>query len=711
MHQATEERWEEARRVFAQRWRKQVLRRLLEYGAREDALPRVGEVVGGVTLEARLGAGGYGTVFRARRGDSLFAVKFLYLPQVGRRAVRELEVLLRLHHLRLVMVDGHGHHGHCPGFGPLFLYIVMGYVPGLPMDVWVERHNPVAPWCARAVLALAEQLGRAHAAGVVHRDVKPDNVVVGEGDGRPVLVDYGVGTFPGALRVTGGQVPGAAPFRCPEAWRFRREREEGELYEASARDDLWALGVLFYWLLTGTLPFEGESEQELEDAVLHGALVPPRERNPRVPQALSAVCARMLEKAPEARYPDVEAVCEALESALDGADASWEVPLCEAWGPDIATTRSEEEPGDVAVAVDLEGDLARHRRVLVLERERPRRGRPATTEAAAPASPPEVDAPLADEAEGLAPSAPAPSTVGDSVAEAVSAPVSWRARAVSWGARVWRRRTLALGVGSLLAAAHPYGVPEPFAEVSPPGRAVAVLTSPVAGFVPMPEVTPVAGQEVAPPWCALEGGRGAAPAWAAIPAPVASATLPEDSTRVKTSRKDSSTQEKQKKGTVGNVVARALCTATAGALAAGCPGAQVRPTPAPEACPPGALEAMKQLGIHTGDEVGSNFPGAHPGSWLVHEGPGAQLVLGEDLGKLEAGTVLMGRLLFGKERVYGRFTEARTPGGEAYPVCVEAWDYGSDYGRGLVYEPNPNGGPGTAVVNAGPHVQAVERFE
>jgi serine/threonine-protein kinase len=571
------------------------------------------------------------------------------------------------------------------------------------MDAWVERLNPAALWGARAVLELAEQLVVAHVAGVVHRDIKPDNVVVREGDGKPVLVDYGVGTFPGALKVTGGQVPGAVLYQAPEVWRFRREREAGEGYEASARDDLWALGVLFYWLLTGTLPFEGDTEQEVEDAVLHTPVVPPHERNPRVPRALSDVCVRLLEKAPEARPPDAEAVCEALESALAGADASWEVPLCEAWGPDTATTRHQEVPGDGAVRVDLERDLTRHRRVLAHERDRPRRGRPATTEGAAPEPSPDVDAPPASE----------PSTGGDAVTEAVRAPMPRRARAASWVAWVGRGRTLALGLGGLLAAAPPHSASEPFPGGSRPRKAVSVLTSPVASFLPMPEVTPGPGQEVAPPWCPLEGAGGAAPSWAAIPALVASATRPEDSTRVKTSRKDSSTQEKQQqKGTVRNAVAKALCTATVGALAAGCPGAQVRPTPAPEACPPGSLEAMKQLGIRTGDEVGSNFPGAEPGFWLVREGPGAQLMLGEPLGQLEPGTVLTGRLLFGKERVFGRFTEARRPGGQTYSVCVEAWDVGEEErGRGLVYEANPNGGPDTAMVNAGPHVKPVERFE
>jgi serine/threonine-protein kinase len=673
MREETAGRAEQQRQALARLLRRRLLQRLGRERAQEEFLPGLGEAVGGFTLEARLGAGSYGTVYRARRGDELYAVKLLYLPHAGPWPFRELEVLLRLHHARLVRVEAHGHHGHHPEAGPLFLYIVMGYVPGLSMDEYVERHNPAALWAARAVRALAAQLAVAHAVGVVHRDIKDDNVVVGE-DGGAVLVDFGVGTFPGALEVSRGRLPNVPPFRAPEAWRFLRERARGERYEASARDDLWALGVLLYGLLTGTRPFHGESEEEVEAAVLHTHPVPPHERNPRVPQALSAVCARMLEKEPGARYADAGAVGEALEAALAGADTSWEVPLCEAWAPDNATTRHEDG------WVDLEGAGVRHRRVVAHERERPRRGKPA---------PPEAEAPVPPLGEREAPAG----------AEAVPAVEDTAARAATWYARAWRGGWWALGVGALLAVPHSPRAPLPVASV--PARS-ATPASWVAWAL--------SGQEVASRWGPLEGGTGAAPSWATTSVPVARVTLPEDMS-VKTPPKDSSPQEKQRKqNPVLDAIAKALCTAAVGATAAGCPGAQVRDTPRPEECPAGSLEAMKQLGIHTGDEVGSKFPGTDPGFIIVHEGPGARLVLRAPLGQLEAGTVLTGRLLFG-ERVAGRFTEARTPRGDSYRVCLEAWSAWQGVAvRGLPRQPD-EGGPGTATVTTGPRLKAVERFE
>ncbi len=663
---AEERQRQEVARVPRRQW----LRRLGRRGAQEEFLPRLGEAVGGLTLEARLGAGGYGTVYRARRGDELFAVKLLYLPRTGAWAFRELEVLLRLHHAGLVRVEAHGHHGHHPEFGPLFLYLVMDYVPGLPLDEYVERHNPAARWAAGAALALAAQLSVAHAAGVVHRDIKADNVVVGEERGA-VLVDYGVGTFPGALSVSGGLFLASLSLRPPEAWRFFREAPLGARYEASARDDLWALGVLLYGLVTGTRPFHGESEEEVEAAVLDAPLVAPHERNPRVPRALSAVCVRLLEKEPGARYADAEAVALALEEALAGADASWEVPLCEAWGPDTATTRHEEGAG----WMNLEQSLARDRRLVAHARVRPRRGKPV------------------------------PSPVEEAAPRAVAAPEPSRARAGSRAARVWRETRWALSVGALLALAHPHVMSTPGpVEAAPP-------TSLVAALFPMLEVKSWSGQEVALPWCPLEGDGGAGPFWATTSALVARATLPED-TSVKTPRKDTGSQRKQSQtqNPGRNVLATALCTAAMGA--SGCTGAQVRDTPKPEACPAGSVETMRRLGIRTGEEAGSTFPGVVYEDFVtVREGPGARFVLDEPLGQLEAGTVVTGHLLFGRERVSGRFTEARTPGGDTYSVCLEAWGIGEGaFVRGLSRRPD-KGGSGTATVTAFPHLKAVERFE
>ena len=636
------------------------MRQLARPGARVERLPRVGDTVGGFLLEARLGSGSFGTVYRARRGDRLFALKLLYLPLAGAWAWRELEVVLRLHHVGLLGVECHGQHGAQPDGGPLFLYIVTDYVPGQSLEAWAEHTNPTARQVVQAVGGLTAQLVLAHSVGVVHRDLKPDNVVVRGEDGQPVLVDFGVGTFPGALKVTDGSPPGSALARSPELWRFRRERQPLDRYEATPRDDLWALGVLLYWLLVGAWPFEGSTEEELEDAVLHACPRAPHECNARVPPVLSEVCLRMLEKAPEARYADARAVREALEIALAGADATWEEPLCEAWEESCATTLGEGKRSWGQL-------VARELRVGQAARARPLRGRPPRPRSSLP---PPV----------LSPGEPVP-------------PVAEPVRTVRPGGVV-------LGALALLCAMHLGASLEPPREALLPGASA----TPVSFIAWMHSV-----QEVAPRECSLEGDGGAVPAWAPTAAPVAFVTPLKDGKRVKTSRKTSlSSQSKP--------LSRAVCTGALGALVAACPGAQVRTDPPSEPCPADSLASMKKLGLWIGEDLHASFPGYpyiddEESLVTLREGTSVTLRVDHDFGTLPFGTLLMGRLIFGKQRVYGRFIEAQVPGGPSHPVCMELWDFGEGIynAPGLFIE--PDSAPGTANVNANPHVKPTERFK
>ncbi len=306
-------------------------RHLWRTEVQQALLPAVGTTVGGYHLEARRGAGGFGTVYRARRGGRLYALKFIYLPRTGSWGWRELEVLLKLRRVGTLPLEGHG---HWPDKQPLFLFLAMEYVDGRPLYPWARDTPLTARQVARLVGGLAQQLVAVHSQGVVHRDVKGDNVVVRAADGVAVLVDFGVGTYPGAPKLTGPVLPGTAAYRSPEALRFRRQRAPGERYEASGMDDLWALGVVLYRLLTGRYPFDGD-EAELEDGILLGEPLPPHTLNPQLPPALGALCLRLLAKTPEARCPDARAVCAALEAVLKEAeaDATWDVPLRQDWSP------------------------------------------------------------------------------------------------------------------------------------------------------------------------------------------------------------------------------------------------------------------------------------------------------------------------------------------------------------------------------------------
>jgi serine/threonine protein kinase len=146
----------------------------------------------GYRLEATVGSGGQGTVFRARRESLPFAVKFIPLSRAP-WARRELDVGVKLWRSAGLPLVGHG---LWPALKPRFLFLVTPYVRGLPLDVWAQVHNPHALQVADLVRQAARLLGEVHAAGVVHRDVKGPNLLV-HGEGQLVLVDFGVATYEG----------------------------------------------------------------------------------------------------------------------------------------------------------------------------------------------------------------------------------------------------------------------------------------------------------------------------------------------------------------------------------------------------------------------------------------------------------------------------------------------------------------------------------
>jgi len=664
---------EQKRRSEAWRPRMRMRMRHLARDSPERHLPRVGMDVAGYRLEARLGSGGQGTVFRARREDRLFAVKFIYLPRSARWGWRELDVMVKLWRAGGLPLEGHG---LWPAGKPLFLFLVTPFVRGLPLDVWTRVHNPTARQVAELVRQAARQLQVVHETGVVHRDVKGANLLVCD-EGRLVLVDFGVATYEGAPEVTGPMPPGTWSYLSPRVWRAWRGEEESR---ASPGDDIWALGVEFYQLLTGRRPFQGR-EGELVKAILHEEPVAPHVLNPRVPGELSEVCLRMLRKQPAERYTDAE-VDAALGEVLQRADEAWEVPLCEAWSPQHATTeQSREEWMEEGVLVALYERRAAYAR-------QPVRGRPlAPDEASTLASPEDTER------------APEPAP-----AEEPPPPHAPEAPAARWRVLALIGVALALGLGMWLALR-----PAPRASVPTPPVGIPWAHLPPE-FAPFP-LEP-SGQEVAPAGKEPEGAGGAAPEAAATPAPVARAT-PSQDTRVKTPPKASVPQQPRPRqkdnpaGTVGAVVL--TCT-----LATGCPGPttpevrpapQVRPTPLPPPaeCPEGAARTMRELGLlHRRYGQGSAYFKGADTYVTVHPGP---VTMHLSLwGKLPEGTLMSGELLFG-ERIQGRFTQAHTPDGHTYTVCMELRQ-GPDYG----WEKQPGSTQDTATVLNSVYLEPVERF-
>ncbi|HZH16905.1 MAG TPA: protein kinase [Archangium sp.] len=302
-----------------------------------------GTEVAGFTIEGTIASGSFGTVYRARRSGRPYAIK---LVRIDPRGDREAAALRLMRHPNVVAFHGYG---LWPEDKPRFLVLALELVEGRTLDVWAAQENPSAlELVTQMLLPFALTLADVHDAGVVHRDIKEANILVREADGQPVLVDFGAaGIKEGAPRLTLRLPPGTAEYRSPEALRFARAWE-GEPYPFAPGDDLWAMGVVTYVLLTRMLPFGDRGDPGLNRAILETTPPAPHERNPRVPLALSELCMRMLEKEPEARYPDARALAEDLGEQCTQADNSWRTPL-------FPEARRDKRPARVPAAPGRQG--------------------------------------------------------------------------------------------------------------------------------------------------------------------------------------------------------------------------------------------------------------------------------------------------------------------------------------------------------------------
>lgn len=304
-----------------------------------DYLPP-GTEVNGFRLVRHANSGGYGSVWLAESvhcPGQHYALKFSLGPpgdprKADERAEREVLLLLQAAHPNILCVLAHGR-WRDPNMGTR--YLVMPWVEGATLLKWTRQHNPPLRRLVRMVQTVARALQAAHEARVVHRDVKPSNVLVREADGEPFLGDFGAGDAAGAPSLTQpGLPPGTSAYRSPEAWAFAR-RAQSAPYPFQAADDWYALGVTLYVLLTQVVPFPEKLEgKSFDNWVRRRHPVPPHLLNTRVPRPLSHAVMRLLAKQPHQRYRDGYALCRALERALESRDA-WDgavYPLLEGAG-------------------------------------------------------------------------------------------------------------------------------------------------------------------------------------------------------------------------------------------------------------------------------------------------------------------------------------------------------------------------------------------
>jgi hypothetical protein len=201
-------------------------------------------------------------------------------------------------------------------------YIVMEWIRGRSLYEWARMHNPTCREVLRVLAHVARTLEVLHSGECLHRDVKGDNILVGP-EGRAVLTDFGSGTWKGAPPLTEWVVPpNTREYRSPESLRFEWTHwgKHGALYETRPADDIYALGVAAYRLVTGVYPPPGTDPEALKKQfeMPLPQRRPVHEFNRRVVPALSALIERMLAKEPEARGTARE-IAEAAESSADDA--------------------------------------------------------------------------------------------------------------------------------------------------------------------------------------------------------------------------------------------------------------------------------------------------------------------------------------------------------------------------------------------------------
>jgi WD40 repeat protein len=276
---------------------------------RDDSPPAPGtkvRYIGDYELLEELGRGGMGIVYKAQQCSlkRLVALKMILTGEYAgdqelARFHREAEAVARLQHPNIVQIYEIGAHAGHP-------YFTMEFVPGSSLADKLDG----TPWQAKPAAALVETLARAmqaaHEHGVVHRDLKPLNVLL-TSEGQPKITDFGLAK---RLDMEGGQTQSGAIVGTPSY--MAPEQAQGKSKAVRPAADVYTLGAILYELLTGRPPFKAATPLDTVWQVVNEEVVPPKRLNAQVPRDLETICLKCLQKEPGRRYASAGAMAEDL---------------------------------------------------------------------------------------------------------------------------------------------------------------------------------------------------------------------------------------------------------------------------------------------------------------------------------------------------------------------------------------------------------------
>lgn len=263
-------------------------------------------------IEQTIGRGGMGTVHRAidRKTNEIVALKILHFSMSVedtpfQRFQREVRILRRIDHPLIPRIHDAGLHGER-------MFLVTDLVEGVSIRDVIAKKGKFAPWdIVRIGSFIAEGLEVAHHSGVIHRDIKPHNVML-TSDGEVRLLDFGIArdVAKGAKSITDtGMLVGTPEYMAPE--QFQGEKID-------ARSDIYSLGVMLFQMATGRLPFQAETPVALGMKHVSEPPPPPRTIVPDLPAGLNRIILKCLEKRREDRYPTASDLADDLRTAGEG---------------------------------------------------------------------------------------------------------------------------------------------------------------------------------------------------------------------------------------------------------------------------------------------------------------------------------------------------------------------------------------------------------